>query len=158
MIVHFLDTSALVKLYVREVGSAKVSTLVATAQTNPAGHRVCVSRIAFPETTSAVVRKRNRGSISPLKERQIQTRIFSEFTGPRLPFEVVEASHALAGWAALLVMQHRIRGMDAIHLASALYVRLRLEPGAQLVFVSADAALNRAARAENLSTVDPTKR
>ena len=50
MAVYFLDTSAVVKRYVLETGTAWVQALTAPA----AGHVLCVARITRPETVAAV--------------------------------------------------------------------------------------------------------
>jgi predicted nucleic acid-binding protein len=57
--------------------------------------------------------------------------------------------------AAALVWKHRLRGADAVHLATALEVRKNVSNGAEFYFVSTDALLNRAATAEGLAVIDP---
>lgn len=69
---------------------------------------------------------------------------------------VISVNSVLIQSAMHLAEQHVIRGYDAVQLASALWVRDRLrEPAINLVFVCADTALNKAARAEGLSVANP---
>jgi predicted nucleic acid-binding protein len=59
--------------------------------------------------------------------------------------EAIAVDDLTAGAAGSLAARHRLRGMDAIHLASAL-----LFAEAEPIVVTWDAALRRAARAEGL--------
>jgi len=59
------------------------------------------------------------------------------------------------GTAATLVWKHRLRGADAVHLATALAVREEMAEKTEFYFVSSDVALNRAAQAEGLVVIDP---
>ena len=52
-----------------------------------------------------------------------------------------------------LGVKHRLRGCDALQLAAA--VALKKATGRPLRFICADEDLNRAARAEGLSVLDP---
>jgi predicted nucleic acid-binding protein len=54
----YLDTSALVKLYVEEAGSATVREAIARAET------VATTVIAYVETCAAFVRRRREGRLS----------------------------------------------------------------------------------------------
>jgi len=63
----------------------------------------------------------------------------------------IKASEALIQEAASLAERHRLRGYDAIHLASAILLKNRLaEP---VVFSSWDVALEAAARREGLGQI-----
>jgi predicted nucleic acid-binding protein len=70
-------------------------------------------------------------------------------------YEIVEPREAVVLPAALLVAAHGLRGYDAVQLASALSIHVRLDDPDALVFVSADHSLSEAARAEGLATADP---
>jgi len=61
MSVFYLDTSALVKVYVAETGSAWVRTLLAFDRTPT----VFTSHLAVVEATCAFARKRREGTLSP---------------------------------------------------------------------------------------------
>ena len=61
MAIYFLDTSAVIKRYVQEAGTAWVQAL--TQPGTPNSH--FVARITWVETLSAVTRRENDGNISP---------------------------------------------------------------------------------------------
>jgi predicted nucleic acid-binding protein len=61
MATYYLDSSALVKRYVAEVGSAWLQTIVAPA----AGHLLLTSRITTVEVAGALARRRREASLSP---------------------------------------------------------------------------------------------
>jgi predicted nucleic acid-binding protein len=68
--------------------------------------------------------------------------------------EIVRADDATMSSAIHLTRLHRLRAADAIQLACALAVH-RQRP--ELIFVSSDVELNRAAGAERLSVLDPAQ-
>jgi len=59
MTTYYLDTSALSKRYVQEIGTAWVRALVAPA----AGHTLLTARITMVEVYSALARRRREGSV-----------------------------------------------------------------------------------------------
>ena len=61
MAVSFLDTSAIVKRYVLETGTAWIQALTDPA----AGHVHCLARITKPETVAAISRRERGGHITP---------------------------------------------------------------------------------------------
>lgn len=63
--IHYLDTSVLVKAYVKEERSEEVLALLRQARTAPLAVRVFVSRLAYPETAAAIARREREGSLSP---------------------------------------------------------------------------------------------
>lgn len=156
MVIHFFDTSALVKHYIPEQGTRKVRRLIDDARADPEDSRLYLSRITFPEAMSAVTRRRHRGTITEGEGKTFLHAIHRDFTSPTLFFTIVEASAAVVDQAALLVAQHKIRGFDAVHLASALSTQRFMRPPDRFVFVTSDIDLGRAARAQGLSTIDPT--
>ena len=72
-------------------------------------------------------------------------------------YRLVAANQSILDRAVDLTQRHRLRGYDAVQLATALAVEASLRatglPG--LTFVAADADLVAAARAEGLSADDP---
>jgi uncharacterized protein len=156
MVIHFFDTSALVKHYVPEKGTRKVRRLVDDARADPGGTRLYLSRIAFPESISAVTRRRHRGTITEGEGKTFLHAIYRDFTSPTLFFTIVEASAVIVDQAALLVAQHKIRGFDAVHLAAALSTQRFMRPPDRFFFVTSDLALAQAAQAAGVATLDPT--
>ncbi|HKP74137.1 MAG TPA: type II toxin-antitoxin system VapC family toxin [Longimicrobiaceae bacterium] len=75
-------------------------------------------------------------------------------------FEIVQLDEDLLEEAADYLRLHpeySIHAGDAVHLMTAIKVRARLAPGQVLVFVTADAGLEAAARAEGFATVNPMR-
>jgi|GEM_PF-194652 len=155
--VLYLDTSALTKLYVEEPGSKELTGWIATppAEGDPAV-QLYTSRLGIPETVSAITRRRNVGTLSSKSILKLWHRVVSDFAAPNPRYAVIDASEVVVGRAAWLVAQHGLRAYDAVHLASALWLRPRLGDPDALVFVSADKRLSKVAAAERLTTVDPT--
>jgi predicted nucleic acid-binding protein len=134
-VILYLDTSSLLKLYVEESGTADVQAQAEAAEV------VATSVIAYPEAVAAVARRGREGALSRFESRTILER-FRE-TWPR--YLALQVSMPLARRAGALALAHRLRGMDAVHLAS--YVDL-LEAGEPVGFLSHDARLQDAAARE----------
>ena len=134
----YLDTSALVKLYVAEEGSPLVHQVVANAPS------VATSAIAYVEARAAFARRRRDGSL-PLQEYRRILRDLDADWGHYLRIDVTEP---LIRQAAELAERHRLRAYDAIHLASAYVVKEQLLE--QVLFASWDKTLEAAARRHGL--------
>lgn len=134
----YLDTSALVKLYFEESGSAEVRERVRQAAV------VATSRVAYIETLSGIARKNREGELAG-KDR---TRVTGEFLDDWKSFFVIEVSEPLCRLAGDLVTRHPLRTLDAVHLASALLLRDKLEE--KVEFCGFDQRLGEAARLEGL--------
>ncbi len=137
----YLDTSALVKLYVEEEGAPVVRNAVAQAEL------VATAAIAYVEARAAFVRRRHEGGLSTAEYRRIIRDIDSDWAR----YLVVEVTDSLIRDAARLAEAHRLRAYDAIHLASAAAVHDRLaEP---IMFASWDAGLEKVARREGFESL-----
>jgi uncharacterized protein len=143
--IYFLDTSAVVKRYVLETGTAWVQALTAPA----AGHVHCVARITRPETVSAITRRERGGHITPAHAAMALTDFDQDFTRQYL---IVTLSDALIDHAAVLARTHALRGYDAVQLAAALEVWAQIPT---TVLISGDGDLNAAAIAEGMPVEDP---
>ncbi len=106
----YLDTSALVKLYVREQGSATVARAVGRAEA------VISSVVGYAELRSALARLGREGRLSPI---QIE-RSRAAFEEDWARLVLLDVSERLARWAGELAHAHVLRGFDAIHIACAL--------------------------------------
>jgi predicted nucleic acid-binding protein len=125
----YLDSSALVKRYVKEPGSDSVIEVMGRAD----AYKMC--RIGFVETVRAVARGGGRGEVEKME---------SDWTR----VDVVEVDRTLAEHAARLAVNHRLRTLDALHLAAALALT-----DENPTFVTWDSDLHRAARAEGMQTL-----
>lgn len=137
----YLDTSGLVKLYVDEDCSDIVREWVEEAEA------VATSRVTYPEALSAFVRRWNRGDLTD-EEMSLARESFARDWPVFVLLSVNERG------AGGLVIEHLLRGFDAVHLAAAKDLAERF-PSEEVVFSSFDAALMRAARSEGLSTLHP---
>ena len=137
----YLDTSALVKLYVDEPGTPLVRKRVAEAQL------VATATLAYVEARAAFARRYRERSFSGAEYRRI-VRDLDRDWGHYLLLEVTEP---LIREAAALAETHRLRAYDAVHLASARVLKRRL--GATVLFASWDTDLESAAGREGLEPV-----
>ena len=131
----YLDTSSLVKLYVVEPGSEGVQRLVERAEL------VSTSVVAYAEARAALARRLRERSLTPGEHRRARAAFEADW--PRLL--TLEVGEPLARRAGDLAERHRLRGFDALHLASYLTVREEFA-GEEAHFSAADRALERAAR------------
>ena len=151
MTAYYLDSSALVKRYLTEVGSAWVDSITDPA----AGHRILVTEIALVEVAAALAARHRapRGISRPAGDRALT--LFRRHFATE--YEVTAITRPLLDRAVDLTQRHRLRGYDAVQLATALAAESSLVaaglPG--LTFVAADADLVAAARAEGLGADDP---
>jgi predicted nucleic acid-binding protein len=142
---YFLDTSAVLKRYVQETGTAWMQALAAPTL----GHSLFVVRITLAEAVAAITRRERGGSITP-KHAATAAADFQLDFGHQ--YRVVEVSAGLVARAAFLARNHALRGYDAVQLAAALEVHSQIP---SLTLLSADADLNAAALAQLLLVDDP---
>jgi len=134
-LILYLDTSSLIKLYVDEPGSENVARLLKAAEI------VAASVLAYPEARAALARRQRERSLSPASHRTARAALDADW--PRvLSLDVAED---LARQAGDLAERHRLRGFDALHLASYLAVAKEF-PEEDVRFSSADKTLVRGAR------------
>ena len=142
----YLDTSALVKLYIQEQGTAQVLELAQNLDHN----QIIILDIALLESRSAVRRRERQNDISSLDASRSLTQLeedaFSLYlVQPATPVVIQEASR--------LIDNHPLRAYDALQLAGCLVVRNRVTP--PLTFVCADVRLCETAAFEGLPTLIP---
>lgn len=145
----FLDTSALVKLYVDEAGSAQVAGLVGDAR----DVEVVICAIAEVEFGSALFRKLRAKQIAANDANLVWT-YFREDCATRFRIRAVDS--AVIATATRLVRQHPLRAYDALQLSTCLEVNdARLERDlVAAAFVCSDAQLVEVARAEGVESID----
>lgn len=137
----YIDTSALVKLYVAESGSEHVARWVEEAED------VMTSCVTYPEAMSALVRRRNDGTLTSTEFETARDKLEVEWTS----YPQVVVDELTAG---MLVIRHGLRGFDAIHIAAALNLLAELAP-LTVAFSSFDTRQLAAARAEGLTVLEP---
>jgi uncharacterized protein len=134
----YLDTSALVKLYVEEPWSQELTAAVAEAEA------VATSLLAYAESRAAFARARREIRLSG----QIYRRIVEAFVEDWPRYISVEVTDRLVKDAGDLAASRALRGYDALHLASAL--SLSKQVTASVTFLAFDRALSLAAKREAL--------
>ncbi|MEO8012046.1 MAG: type II toxin-antitoxin system VapC family toxin [Dokdonella sp.] len=118
----FFDTSAFVKRYIDEAGTDAVLEWCDRAT------EIGLSGIALPEIISAFCRLRREAMINDTQYRQLKSLLLADIEDAA----VCDLTPAVLGEAVSCLETNVLRGMDAIHIGSA--VALKAD-----VFVSADA-------------------
>ena len=146
---YFVDSSALVKRYVRETGTSWVRGIT---RRRPSTH-MYIAFITAVEVTSAVARRRGATLSSP-QASSILSRFRKHLAGRYIPSEITPA---LVNDARKLANRHGLRAYDAVQLAAALDLHKDWSADhlGTFVLVSADRDLNAAAIAEGLTVEDP---
>jgi predicted nucleic acid-binding protein len=151
MSVFYLDTSALVKRYVRELGTAWIRAL-----TDPnAGNTIVVAEIGMVEAAAAIAAKHRAPSGIALQDRDLAVRLLVQHCA--IEYILAPVTRAILDSALLLTQTHRLRGYDAVHLASALATNAVLTAGGSspLTLIAADRDLRGAAAREGLLVDNP---
>ncbi len=113
----YLDTSALIKLYVKEEGTALVLKMLKSADL------IATSKVAYVETRTAMARLWREGL---LKEQTYQL-VKESFQQDWNNYLLVELSDTVINMGGEMTEKYKLRGFDAIHLASALMLKKQLE-------------------------------
>ena len=139
----YLDSSAFVKRYVQEEGTDFVKSILA-------GHGlITTSKLTYPEIRSALMRKVRGGEI----ERKTFNGIVEMFDKDWDHVLVLDFHNDLLQMVKVVIEKHPLKAADAIHLSSALW--LKLSSKADVTFVASDSNLLKAAQAEKLQIVNP---
>ncbi|MGH7435515.1 MAG: type II toxin-antitoxin system VapC family toxin [Polyangiaceae bacterium] len=139
--IYFLDSSALVKRYVREAGSVTVAGLFRRRA------KLAASGLAIVEVPAALFRRARAGDLAMGAAQAHAADVARDLD----QMYVVEARKAVLDSAHDLVERHPLRAYDAVQLASALRIVQSTE--ASVTFVCADRGLAGAAIAESLRTL-----
>jgi predicted nucleic acid-binding protein len=141
----YLDTSALVKLYVNEQGSDTVRELVEASSV------VATSKVAYPEARAALARSFREDLLKEKDYRLVVAALQYDWTR----YLTLDVSDSLAWLAGELAEKHRLRGFDAIHLAAALTLKAQIK--SRVVAACWDARLWEALSAVELEVVPENK-
>jgi len=139
----YLDSSALVKRYVEETGTNSVKSILSTAG------EIATSKLTYPEILSALMRKHRTGEIAKKLLQDIVARFEKDWNHVL----VLEFHNDLLQIVKFLIEKHSIKAADAIHLFSALWVKLSSK--IDVTFVASDLNLLKAAQAEKLQIINP---
>ena len=148
MALYYLETSALVKLYVYETGTDRLLSLTAS----DAGHRFAILSLAQVEFRAAIRGRQRRGEIPDNAADELIESFRRHAEGK---FLLQPTSDSLLDLASALIDSYPLRGYDAVQLAG--YLALRSISGSEEpTFVCADKVLLSAARNEGCPTLDPS--
>jgi len=144
---YFFDSSALVKRYAQETGTAWVQTIAAR-------NYFFLARITQVEVIAAIERRKRTGTLTPA---DASAAIASFRAHLSTEYAMVDISRPLLTQAADLAETHGLRAYDAVQLAAALQVEneRRAFGISGMILVSADHDLNAAALAEGMTVEDP---
>jgi predicted nucleic acid-binding protein len=139
-LIAYLDTSALVKLYVSEDGSRALRAYASRAEA------LATSVVAYAEARAAFGRLLRSGGTGPRQHGRRLRRLnldWDDYLRIELMPEVVREAGDLAEL-------HALRGFDSIHLASALWLKERT--ASALAFAAYDRRLHTAAALAGMTT------
>jgi predicted nucleic acid-binding protein len=146
---YFLDTSALAKVYRKELGSDLLDRIVV----EPGSQRF-ISRFTILEMESVLALKFRIGEIDEHSLLAARRRLEADLGSRRLLVATVSDEHLRA--ARQLLIDHgrteALRGPDALQLSVALGLK---QAGLVSVFVAADQKLCRVAIIEGFTTINP---
>ncbi len=132
----YFDSSAFAKRYIDETGTTDVLAWCAQAS------ELALSVIAIPELISVFCRLRREDRLTGAQYQMIKRALMLDIADAL----ICDTTPQVIQHAVQALENHRLRGMDAIHLGAALAC-------AAQVFISADARQCRAAEAFGLQVV-----
>ncbi len=136
----YLDTSALIKLYVEEAGTDRVEAAIDRVEV------VATSVVAYAEARAALARRHRENDFTASEYQGIVSELDASWQG----YERLGVTEGLAREAGELAEEHALRGFDAVHLASALRLAQRFPSSSFLAF---DERLTAAAERTSLSVL-----
>lgn len=152
MAIVFLDSNALLKLYLLETGAGWLKSFVS-------GQQITISELALFETAGVLRRLYSEGRFT----RDEALDLFAQLNRDTTNYEVIplggepQLNHLL-NLIFTLPSQLRIRSLDSIHLTAAdmvLEAANKLTPPEPFVFVSSDKQLLQVAQAHGFVTENP---
>jgi predicted nucleic acid-binding protein len=147
--IDYLDSSALVKRYMAETGSAWIQ-----ARCNDPVRTIATVDLSRIEVAAAFAAKLRGKFITQTEYQEARTKLVAD---AQKRYFLIPATTQRVDEAIELTARHKLRGYDAVHLACALYLnRALLEDDlSPLTLVAADDDLLKAAQTEGLETENP---
>lgn len=137
----YLDTSALLKLYVQENGTTLVRGVIENARLG------ATSAITYVEARAAFARRSRDGDISLSDFRSVVRQFHDEWPN----YVHVHVTDSLIMTAGDAAEKYHLRAYDALHLASALTLKECLS--APVIFACWDSRLESVARRAGLESI-----
>jgi hypothetical protein len=147
---YFMDSSALVKRYIKEIGTAWVINLFRPHSFN----QIFVSEITLAEVIAALARRHRGASLTTAAYNRSVARFRRTFDNKFFP---VPVNFPLIENASRLAEKYFLRGYDSVQLAAAIEVHTtrKLVGALPLTFVTADTELYNAAQSKGLLVDNP---
>lgn len=148
--IFYLDTSALLKRYVQEVGSAWLATLAEASADNT----FATALVTKAEAAAGLAAKFRQGGLPLVDYQRAEQDVLHDFA---FFYAIVDIDEPLVDLAADLAKRQKLRGYDSVQLAAGLTLNTILVQTQQppLIFLSADATLIQAAHNEGLAVDNP---
>ena len=148
----YFDSSALVKRYLAEMGSAWIQ-----ARCNSPSRTIATVDLSRVEVAAAFASKLRGKFITQAEYQEARARLVAD---AQKRYQLIPVISQCVDEAIELTARHRLRGYDAVHLACALHLNRALFDNdlPPLTFVAADNGLLKAAQAEGLETENPNLR
>jgi len=143
---YFLDSTAFVKLFVREAGTDRIIRLMEATEDN----RKLISAGTPLEVYAALKRRERAGAISP--EDGESARGILRMEAARMVQQPLNP--AVLEAARQLLDRHELRSAESLQLGAAVVAREMFQ-GMEIVFVSSDSRLLEAAKNERFSVINP---
>jgi len=146
-VIYYWDTSAIVKVYHREEGSDRAMQMFSEVLSGE--KKGAVAYVCLMETISAFTRRRKelKGNYEAIVARILQDM--------RDNLSIVALEEEIMESAMKLIINHGLKTLDSIHLATALF--LKKHTSEDVAMISADRELLTAAAKEGLDTVNPSE-
>lgn len=112
---------------------------------------IATATITYAELYAGITRNYRHGHLSQEQYERTCRQVEEEWPA----YVLVELRDDVLQIARKLIQRHALRGFDAIHLASALSLKARLEE--EFTFIASDERLLRTAAAEQLQTLNVEK-
>jgi predicted nucleic acid-binding protein len=140
-VILFCDTSALVKLYIKEEFSEEIHAHASIATA------IAVSRIAWAEAMAALARRVRENSVDAEAIESVRTKLRRDWSG----FAIVEVTQAIVEQAGDYADTFALRGYDSVQLAAAR--QLQQAASEDLCFSCFDTRLKNAAKVLGMQTL-----
>lgn len=144
--IYYIDTSALVKLYAYEKGTEAMKALFESNAT------FCSSIVIYPEVLLSLQKKLRNGEISN-NDLLTQSNSFENHYFAKL--NIIELKENIFDIFKRKVLGYATKALDAIHLASALWVKDSFD--SPCTFVCSDKKLLNQAIQEGFEYINPEK-
>jgi uncharacterized protein len=152
--VLYLDASALIKRYIREIGTAKIDWKL--EEEEKASRPVFTSILTFAEVHTTLARRVRDRSLSSADFDKARKKFDADWTLSLTPVE-------LAAGVLLIIRdlatQFGLKGADTVHLASASWLRdmalVGVSPSGEITFATSDGQLANAAIKKGFEVFNP---